>query len=297
MIFSTIEFFIFLVIYFLFYKILPAKFSTPLIIIGSLFYYGWWNPILIWVPGALCTIAYFGAYWASSDSSPVKKKIKMTVIITGLLIPLLIFKYIDFFYNDILSVLLNLEPRDLQLVLPLGISFITFTMIAYVVDVYTKKFPIEENYFQLFGYTLFFPQLIAGPILRPAQLLPQLVRSSLKKNPALVLGILVFTVGLVKKVIFADGISSSVNVVFNDPTGHGLLEYWLAIFGFTLQIYCDFSGYTDMAIGSAMMLSVRLPLNFNKPYSAINLRDFWSRWHITLSTWLRDYLYIPLGGN
>jgi len=199
MIFSTIEFFIFLVIYFLFYKILPAKFSTPLIIIGSLFFYGWWNPILIWVPGVLCTIAYFGAYWVSSDSSPVQKKIKMTVIIIGLLIPLLIFKYIDFFYNDIFSVLFNLEPRDLQLVLPLGISFITFTMIAYVVDVYTKKFPIEENYFQLFGYTLFFPQLIAGPILRPAQLLPQLVRSSLKKNPALVLGILVFTVGLVKK--------------------------------------------------------------------------------------------------
>ena len=297
MIFSTIEFFIFLVIYFLFYKILPAKFSTPLIIIGSLFFYGWWNPILIWVPGVLCTIAYFGAYWVSSDSSPVQKKIKMTVIIIGLLIPLLIFKYIDFFYNDIFSVLFNLEPRDLQLVLPLGISFITFTMIAYVVDVYTKKFPIEENYFQLIGYTLFFPQLIAGPILRPAQLLPQLVRSSLKKNPAIVLGILIFTVGLVKKVIFADGISSSVNVVFNDPMGHGLLEYWLAIFGFALQIYCDFSGYTDMAIGSAMMLGVRLPLNFNKPYSAINLRDFWSRWHITLSTWLRDYLYIPLGGN
>ena len=193
--------------------------------------------------------------------------------------------------------LLFLAKRDLQLILPLGISFITFTMISYVVDVYRKDFPLEKNYLQLVGYTLFFPQLIAGPILRPAQLIPQLVRSSIKKNPILGLGLFIFTIGLIKKVIFADGISPYVNIVFNDPFGHGLIEYWVAIFGFALQIYCDFSGYTDMAIGSAMMLGVRLPLNFNRPYSAVSLRDFWLKWHITLSRWLRDYLYIPLGGN
>ena len=126
-------------------------------------------------------------------------------------------------------------------------------MISYVVDVYRKNFPIEKNYLQLIGYTLFFPQLIAGPILRPAQLLPQIARAAVKKSSVIGLGLFIFTVGLVKKVIFADGISPYVNAVFNDPLGHGLIEYWIAILGFTLQIYCDFSGYTDMAIGLSLI--------------------------------------------
>ena len=275
---------------------MQPKFSIYLIIAGSLFFYGWWNPILIWVPAVLCTVAYFGAFWIHASHED-NKKLRLGVTVISLLFPLLVFKYIDFFYNDMFAELLFLAKRDLQLVLPLGISFITFTMISYVVDVYRKDFPLEKNYLQLVGYTLFFPQLIAGPILRPAQLIPQLIRSSVKKNPILGLGLFIFTIGLIKKVIFADGISPYVNIVFNDPFGHGLIEYWVAIFGFALQIYCDFSGYTDMAIGSAMMLGVRLPLNFNRPYSAVSLRDFWLKWHITLSRWLRDYLYIPLGGN
>jgi len=296
MIFSTLEYFIFFFIYFWLYKLLQPKFSIYLIIAGSLFFYGWWNPILIWVPAVLCTVAYFGAFWIHASHED-NKKLRLGVTVISLLFPLLVFKYIDFFYNDMFAELLFLAKRDLQLILPLGISFITFTMISYVVDVYRKDFPLEKNYLQLVGYTLFFPQLIAGPILRPAQLIPQLIRSSVKKNPILGLGLFIFTIGLIKKVIFADGISPYVNIVFNDPFGHGLIEYWVAIFGFALQIYCDFSGYTDMAIGSAMMLGVRLPLNFNRPYSAVSLRDFWLKWHITLSRWLRDYLYIPLGGN
>lgn len=296
MIFSTFEFFIFFAAYFFLYKLLPNRFTILLIIVGSLFFYGWWNPVLIWVPAVLCTIAYFGAIWIASSNAD-SKKLKISLIISLLLLPLILFKYIDFFYNDIISIALGLNNYDLQLVLPLGISFITFTMISYVVDVYRKNFPIEKNYLQLIGYTLFFPQLIAGPILRPAQLLPQIARAAVKKSSVIGLGLFIFTVGLVKKVIFADGISPYVNAVFNDPLGHGLIEYWIAILGFTLQIYCDFSGYTDMAIGSAMMLGVRLPLNFERPYLAISLRDFWLRWHITLSRWLRDYLYIPLGGN
>lgn len=296
MIFSTLEYFIFFFVYFSLYKLLQPKYSIYLIILGSLFFYGWWNPILIWVPAVLCTIAYIGAFWVNA-SNEKNKRLRISFTVISLLFPLLIFKYIDFFYNDMFAEIFSLTKKDLQLVLPLGISFITFTMISYVVDVYRKDFPLEKNYLQLVGYTLFFPQLIAGPILRPAQLIPQLIRSSVKKNPVLSLGLFIFTIGLVKKVIFADGISPYVNVVFNDPTGHGIVEYWIAIFGFALQIYCDFSGYTDMAIGSAMMLGVRLPLNFNRPYAAISLRDFWLRWHITLSRWLRDYLYIPLGGN
>jgi alginate O-acetyltransferase complex protein AlgI len=296
MIFSTLEYFIFFFIYFSLYKVLKPKYSIYLIILGSLFFYGWWNPVLIWVPAVLCSIAYIGAFWVNA-SNENNKKFRISVTVISLLLPLIVFKYIDFFYNDMFAELFSLTKKDLQLVLPLGISFITFTMISYVVDVFRKDFPLEKSYLQLVGYTLFFPQLIAGPILRPAQLIPQLIRSSIKKNSVLGLGLFIFTVGLVKKVVFADGISPYVNIVFNNPLGHGIVEYWIAIFGFALQIYCDFSGYTDMAIGSAMMLGVRLPLNFNRPYAAASLRDFWLRWHITLSRWLRDYLYIPLGGN
>ena len=140
MIFSTLEYFIFFFIYFWLYKLLQPKFSIYLIITGSLFFYGWWNPILIWVPAVLCTIAYFGAFWIHT-SNESNKKIRLGVTVISLLFPLLVFKYIDFFYNDMFAELLFLAKRDLQLVLPLGISFITFTMISYVVDVYRKDFP------------------------------------------------------------------------------------------------------------------------------------------------------------
>ena len=146
-------------------------------------------------------------------------------------------------------------------------------MISYVVDVYRKNFPIEKNYLQLIGYTIF-PTINRWPNFKTSTTASQIARAAVKKSSVIGLGLFIFTVGLVKKVIFADGISPYVNAVFNDPFGHGLIEYWIAILGFTLQIYCDFSGYTDMAIGSAMMLGVRLPLNFERPYLAISLRDF-----------------------
>jgi D-alanyl-lipoteichoic acid acyltransferase DltB (MBOAT superfamily) len=181
--------------------------------------------------------------------------------------------------------------------LPLGISFLTFTIISYVVDVYKKRFPPVQSFSHLFAYTLYFPRLIAGPILRPSELIPQLLRNKSNTMSSVGLGLTLFTVGFVKKVFFADSMGDVVNSVFDDPIGHSVPTYWLAMLGYTVQIYCDFSGYTDMALGSSIMLGLRLPMNFNKPYIALSLSDFWHRWHITLSRWLRQYIYIPLGGN
>ncbi|NWF39489.1 MBOAT family protein [Mariprofundus sp. NF] len=287
----------FFAVYFIIFRLLPSRFLITLIIIGSLIFYGWWNPLLIWVPAVLCTIAFFGTNWMEKTPDGRAKKFRLVSVILVLFIPLVVFKYTNFVFNEMMAPIFALDDVDLKFVLPLGISFITFTMISYVSDVYSKRFPIEKKYTELVAYTLFFPQLIAGPILRPAELIPQLIRGHQKKISSIGLGVTIFTVGLIKKVIFADGIASSINPIFANPLGYSLLEYWLAIVGFAMQIYCDFSGYTDMAIGLAVILGIKLPMNFNQPYMAINLQDFWQRWHMTLSRWLRDYLYIPLGGS
>jgi len=297
MIFSSIEYFIFFVAYFILFKILSAKWHLYLIIFGSLVFYSWWDLTLSWVPAVLCTTAFYGVIWIEKEIDKQNRIKRLALVILALLLPLFYFKYNHFFYNEIIAPLTGSAFLNLKVVLPLGISFITFTMISYVVDVYRGRFPIEKSLKDIFAYTLFFPQLIAGPILRPSELIPQLARGNAKNLSSFGLGITIFTFGLVKKVLFADSISSTVDHIYLNPVGLDPMSYWLAIWGFTVQIYCDFSGYTDMAIGSAIILGINLPLNFNKPYTAYNLQEFWRNWHITLSKWLRDYLYIPLGGS
>ena len=218
-------------------------------------------------------------------------------LVVLLLIPLTYFKYKHFLYNEIIVPIVGASTVSFGVALPLGISFMTFTIVSYVVDVYKKRFPPAQSFFHIFAYVLYFPRLIAGPIIRPSELIPQLLRNKSTTIGSVGFGLTLFTMGLVKKIIFADSMGDVVNPVFDNPMGHTLPTYWLAMLGYTVQIYCDFSGYTDMALGSSIMLGVRLPINFNKPYIAINLQDFWHRWHITLSKWLRQYIYIPLGGN
>ena len=226
------------------------------------------------------------------------KRRRLIVVIIALCAPLLIVKYTNFFYQDILGLITGQYSRLVDWQLPLGISFITFTLIAYVVDVFAGRYRLEQRAEWLAGLVLFFPHLIAGPILRPSELLPQLRRPRRKLGVALIFGIAIFSIGLLKKLVFADPLSEIVEPIFQaDSLAFSRLDYILAIYAFAVQIYCDFSGYTDMALGVAMVLGVKLPQNFNKPYLATSLVDFWARWHITLSKWLRDYLYIPLGGN
>ena len=220
----------------------------------------------------------------------------MFVTIVTLFVPLVFFKYTDFLYRDVVGPLFGIHDKILDLPLPLGVSFVTFTLTAYVVDIYRGTFQDRVSATTLTGYVLFFPHLIAGPILRPIELIPQLRRPRSALSAHFYAGLAIFTVGLVKKLVFADQIAAVVDAAYKADV-LSAPQAWLAIYGFSMQIYCDFSGYTDMAIGLALVIGIRLPNNFLRPYGAFSLIDFWRRWHITLSFWLRDYLYIPLGGN
>lgn len=300
MLFSSPPFVLFFAVYFALHLTLPARWRLGLIIVGSTVFYGYWNVYYVWVPHALMLVAYAGTLWMEKARDTPRHRRRLALVIFVLLIPLAGVKYTNFVYNDVLGPLLGVHGRLSNLALPLGISFVTFTMIAYVVDVYRGHYQVERNVSRLAGLILFFPHLIAGPILRPKDLLPQLshTKSAWRKlGPRIVFGLAIFSLGLLKKLVLADPISESVDVVFNTNAAHSSAAYLLAIYGFAVQIYCDFSGYTDMAIGVAMMIGVHLPNNFLNPYTATSIADFWRRWHISLSKWLRDYLYIPLGGN
>lgn len=288
MLFSEPIFFLFFSAYFGLHLLLPRMFMLGLVLIGSSVFYGYWNPAYLPLPILLTLFTHLVVRSMLAATEQRTKKLIMGGGITLLLLPLIFFKYTNFL----------LGTKVVHLALPLGISFMTFTLIAYLVDVYKGKFPPEKSFLYLLSTVIFFPHLIAGPIVRPSQLLPQLKRWDPKATGRLTFGLLIFAVGLFKKLMIADPIGAVVDQTYLNL--HATTSAWahlMAFYGFTIQIYCDFSGYTDMALGISHVLGIRLPTNFNRPYVAANPVDFWDRWHITLSTWLRDYLYIPLGGN
>lgn len=212
------------------------------------------------------------------------------------------FKYFNFGVDSMAAALaaFGIEPPEiaLRVALPIGISFFTFESMSYVIDIYRREIEPQKSYFEYLSFVAFFPHLVAGPIVRPRDLLPQLAGPARFSAEEASEGLFLVAVGLLKKVAIGDYLALNlVDRVFDAPAMYSALECYAAVVGYALQIYCDFSGYTDIAIGSALLLGVRFPLNFNAPYKAHNVSDFWRRWHISLSTWLRDYLYISLGGN
>jgi D-alanyl-lipoteichoic acid acyltransferase DltB (MBOAT superfamily) len=215
--------------------------------------------------------------------------------------PLVFFKYYGFFAvnvtNAATSLHASIQPPLIRVALPVGVSFYTFMAISYVVDVYRRTFPVA-SWVDVTLYLSFFPHLVAGPIVRPDELIPQLdVRRDARHVDVVDAGWLILG-GLFKKVVIANYLAGAiVDPVFGEPARHASLEIGVAIVAYAVQIYCDFSGYTDIAIGVAKMLGFQFPQNFDRPYSAQSVQEFWRRWHMTLSRWLRDYLYIPLGGN
>ena len=303
MTFPTIEFAAFFVVVFvLSWLLMPhPRLWRPFILAASYFFYGWVDPrwVLLLVGSTLVT-TFAGQVIARSPSETTRRRALWGAI--GFDLALLgTFKYLGFFVSSMDDALDGVglgSPLPLvQIVLPIGISFFTFQAISYVVDVHRR----ETRAASLGDVAIlqgFFPHLVAGPIVRANELIPQL---RTPRDPRLVLagpGLFLVVGGLIKKTVVADELARRVvDPVFNDPAAHSGLETALAIYGFAAQIYCDFSGYTDMAIGLALLLGFVLPQNFDRPYLATSLRVFWHRWHMTLSRWLRDYLYIPLGGN
>jgi alginate O-acetyltransferase complex protein AlgI len=301
--FPTIEFAAFFaVVFVLSWALMPhPRAWRPFILAASYFFYGWvdWRWVLLLIASSLVnTVA--GQAIARSPSQAGRKRALTLAIVFDLGL-LAVFKYLGFFVSELDGALDSIglgSPLPLvQIVLPIGISFFTFQAISYVVDVYrgeTRAAPLWD----VAILQAFFPHIVAGPIVRANELLPQL---RTPRDPRTVLaGPAFFLIagGLVKKTVIADELARRiVDPVYNDPASHSAGELTLAFYGFAAQIYCDFSGYTDMAIGLALLLGYQLPQNFNRPYLALSLQDFWRRWHMTLSRWLRDYLYIPLGGN
>lgn len=267
--------------------------SLVVLVVASLVFYSWWNvrdlPIL------LASMAFnYAIFLALLHSS--QKKLLLSIGICANLGLLIFYKYREFFFGSGSGSF----SSAIAMGLPLGISFLTFTQIAFLVDGYRKKFS-ERSPLNYMLFISFFPHLIAGPIIHYANIVPQFARRIDKADVArmLAVGITIFAIGLFKKVGLADSMQIYVNPLFATANGAPLAftQAWLAALTFTLQIYFDFSAYSDMAIGLAYMLGVRLPMNFNSPLRATSLIDFWRRWHITLSSFLRDYLYIPLGGG
>ena len=294
MIFSTPVFFVFFVIYFGLHFAVPRQHRLWLIIAGSAVFYAWWKVEYLWIPFVLMATAYLGGRWIDRAKEPDQRWRHTALAIAVLLLPLAIFKYTDFVYRDVFGPFFGIDHGLLNLKLPLGISFVSFTLTAYLVDIYREVFSADHKPKTILAYVLFFPHLIAGPILRPYELIPQLEnpRAASLRNFAAPLAI--FTLGLVKKLVFADQLSPMVTATYAQDTTSSSLAASLAIVGFAVQVYCDFSGYTDMAIGLAAMLGIRLPHNFRKPYTATSISGLWRRWHITLMRCLSDYVYLPL---
>ncbi len=206
------------------------------------------------------------------------------------------FKYANFFlWNWNQMVQANFQPLDI--VLPVGISFYTFQSISYVVDVYKRRIPPTKSWLDYIFFLSFFPALVAGPIVRADYFLPQIQKNRRATGVEIYGGLWLIIIGIVKKAVIADYIAQFNDLIFNNPGAYDGLQTLMGVLGYTMQIYCDFSGYSDMAIGLALIMGFRLGINFNSPYQSRNLTDFWRRWHISLSSWLRDYVYIPLGGN
>ncbi|OQX49594.1 MAG: hypothetical protein B5M46_04835 [Epsilonproteobacteria bacterium 4484_20] len=287
---------IFFILYFLLFEMksftvfnFGSRARSKFIAIASLIFYAAWYPpaVLLLLFHTLLGI-YGGRYIVRYRNRTV-----LAGVIVLALLPLLVFKYYHFFID-----LVGLEGAHLDLILPIGLSFYTFSMIGYYVDLYQKKVQYDQNFLDLLLFIAFWPHLAAGPILRAKNIFTNIFREEPLSKRTVTIALVLIAIGLVKKLLVADNIGAYVNWNLSYGVAEmNILEAWATMLGFSAQIYADFSGYSDMAIGFALLMGFKLPANFNYPYRATTVTEFWHRWHISLSTWFRDYLYFPLGGN
>lgn len=265
------------------------------LLIASYVFYGWWDFRFCFLMLILTAVAYFTALITQK-----KTKYSKAALVVGVAVPLIvlgIFKYFNFFIDSFASAFGITSVHTLSIILPVGISFYTFQSLSYTIDVSRGKLEAQKNFLDLALYISFFPQLVAGPIVKAGDFIPQLSEDRSISLRNIEKGIQIFFVGMFKKVVIADNISVFVDEVFDNPKIFSGATVLLAVIAYAIQIYCDFAGYSDMAIGSAKCIGFDINRNFNLPYISRSVSEFWKRWHISLSTWLMEYLYIPLGGN
>lgn len=297
--FVSVSFVLFFAALITLYRILPLSYRKPLLVAAGLFFYGYWDWRFLGLMGTCIVVDYFLALRIHDAETPRLKRRYMVVSLVLNFGLLGFFKYYNFFVGSANAALgsLGLHVPHLDIILPVGISFFTFESMSYTFDVYRGTLVPSRRLIDFALFIAFFPRLVAGPIIRASHFLPQLERPFVLKWSDIQAGSLIFLSGLVKKILIADSLAPFVDRVFAQPLAYDSPTAWLAVFAYALQIYYDFSGYSDMAVGLARMFGFELPINFSAPYGARNITDFWHRWHMSLSTWLRDYVYITLGGN
>jgi len=301
MLFNSFEFLVFFPIVVALYFAIPHRFRWILLLVASYYFYMCWNYKFIVLIVISTVVDYVsGILLHRSENRRVRKLLLLASLTTNLGL-LFFFKYFDFFGDTInalfdkFNIFYNVPAYDF--LLPVGISFYTFQTLSYTIDIYKRKQTPEYHFGRFALFVSFFPQLVAGPIERSVNLLPQFRQKFEFDYERIKYGILLMGWGFFKKIVIADRLAEYVNVVYNNPVDFAGLPNIIATFFFSFQIYCDFSGYSDIAIGAAIIMGFRLMTNFRRPYFAQNIREFWQRWHISLSTWFRDYVYISLGGN
>jgi len=305
LLFNSYEFIFFFlpITFFIYFYLNSKKFteaSKAFLVFASLFFYSWWN--IIYLPLILVSLLFNFTIGRELSNHSIKRrnysaKILLTMGVVSNIVLLGYFKYSDFFIMNT-NRAFGLEIPLLHLALPLAISFYTFQQIAYLVDSYRKETK-EYDFLNYAVFVTFFPQLIAGPIVHHAEMMPQFARlkNKVKNYHNIALGLFIFSIGLFKKVVIADTFSVWATKGFDVAQTLNMIEAWVTSLSYTFQLYFDFSGYADMAIGIALLFNIKIPMNFFSPYKATSIQDFWRRWHMTLSRFLKDYIYIPLGGN
>jgi D-alanyl-lipoteichoic acid acyltransferase DltB (MBOAT superfamily) len=273
-------------------------FQNMLVVVASYVFYGWWDWRFLVLIAFTSLCSFFSGIAIDKSSSSAGKKTWMILNVVINLLILGVYKYYDFFVSSLANALnINAETHLLHLVLPVGISFYTFQALSYSIDVYRKKLDATRDIVSFFAFLSFFPQLVAGPIERATNLLPQFLKKRSFDYTKAVDGLRQMLWGMFKKVVVADNCAVFVDAIFGNVDTHNASTLAIAAVLFSFQIYCDFSGYSDIAIGLGKLFGIELMRNFNVPYFSRDIAEFWRRWHISLTTWFRDYVYIPLGGS
>jgi D-alanyl-lipoteichoic acid acyltransferase DltB (MBOAT superfamily) len=300
MLFNSISFVFFFIIVTTLYFVLPQRVRWFLLLAASCYFYMAFVPVYILILGFTIVIDYFAGIYLEDTHGKTRKLFLVASLIANIGV-LCVFKYFNFINENITLILDGIGKKNpipfLSILLPIGLSFHTFQAMSYTIEVYRGHQKAERNFGIYALYVMFYPQLVAGPIERPQNLLHQFYEKHEFDYERVVSGLKLMLWGFFKKLVIADRLALYVNSVYNHPEHHNGLTFALATVFFAFQIYCDFSGYSDIAIGSARVMGFKLMKNFNRPYFSANISEFWTRWHISLSTWFKDYLYISLGGN